>query len=138
MKIAPTSEKIINPRAYLLRGFALFFVLGASAYIFFEFRNLLTGPTLQISYPKNGAPVEEPLIIVGGQAENVSYIYINGRQIFVDDQGRFAERLLLAPGYNIITAKAVDRFGKEKEYGLELVYKKPPDEIATSSTPVTE
>ena len=56
----------------------------------------------------------------------------------VDDQGRFAERLLLAPGYNIITAKAVDRFGKEKEYGLELVYKKPPDEIATSSTPVTE
>jgi hypothetical protein len=60
---------------------------------------------------------------VVGEAKNVSYLSLNGRQIFTDESGTFSEKLLLPYGYTIMTLKARDRFGRSRTYTLELVYK---------------
>ena len=48
---------------------------------------------------------------------------MNDRQMFTDEEGEFSEKLLLSYGYNIITVKAKDRFGRETKKTLELIYK---------------
>jgi hypothetical protein len=85
--------------------------------------NLVQGPELTVTSPKNGEVVHDPLLTIEGEAQNVTFLTLNDRQIFVDDQGRLADQLLLYEGYNIITVKAKDRFGREKTIPLEVIYK---------------
>jgi hypothetical protein len=47
---------------------------------------------------------------------------LNGRPIFIDLEGRFFEKLLLSPGYNIIELTAKDTQGRAIEKHLEIMY----------------
>jgi hypothetical protein len=99
----------------------LFIVAGG--YIYFQAYNLIHGPKLTVTSPLNGSGVSRSLISIEGFAENISYISMNNRQIFVDEEGAFNEKLLLSHGYNIITITAEDKFKRETKKTLEIVYK---------------
>ncbi len=105
----------------LVAGLILF--LCAGIYGIFQARELIVGPRIVVESPRNGATVDRSLVVIAGHAKNISAISLNGRTIFVDNNGRFSEQLLLADGYNIITVEAKSRFGKETKETLELVYK---------------
>ena len=81
------------------------------------------GPIITIHTPENGSTLTESLVTIKGVAENISHISLNDRSIFIDEEGRFQEKLLLSYGYNIMTIKAEDKFGRKTEEILELVYK---------------
>lgn len=85
--------------------------------------NLIQGPSVDIWVPQNGATVYKPLIHIEGEARNIAFLSLNGRQIFVDEEGYLNEQLLLPPGYSILTFEAKDRFGREITNTLQLVYK---------------
>ncbi len=91
-------------------------------YTSFQMRNLVTGPVITIFEPQNGAMLTSSSVEVYGTTENISSINLNDRQIFVDESGVFREKLLLSPGYNIITLRAEDKFGRKTKEILELVY----------------
>lgn len=97
-------------------------LIGILGYTFFQTQSLVTGPVINISKPQNGATLTASLIEIVGTTENISSISINDRYIFIDESGAFKEKLLLSPGYNIITLQAEDRFGRKTEEILELVY----------------
>jgi hypothetical protein len=109
--------------SYIKFAVIVFFVVIIFGYTFFQARNIILGPVVEITEPLNGASVESSLIEVEGFVKNISHISMNGRQIFTDDKGLFGEKLLLSYGYNIITIKARDRFDREVERKLELIYK---------------
>lgn len=92
------------------------------AYGYFEARYILAGPQITISVPQNGSLVKDPFVTITGQAKNISYLSLNDRQIYVDQNGNFKEKLLLYPGYTIIKLKATDRFGRAIEKDSEVVY----------------
>lgn len=92
-------------------------------YGLFQAQKYLTGPVITIYSPENGAVYTSPLIEVDGRAVNVAYLKLDDRQIFTDTQGRFSEKLLLSPGYNILTLDAQDKFGKSVSKKLELILK---------------
>ncbi len=92
-------------------------------YGFFASRDLLRGPQITITTPDNGSVVTSPLVLIQGSTKNSKTISLNDRPIFIDTSGRFAEQLLLAPGYTILTLRAKDRFGRETVKRLELVQK---------------
>ena len=94
--------------------------------------NLIVGPQLQIESPTNGETVREPFLIIKGSAKNVAFLSLNDKQIFIDDQGDISDQILLYEGYNIITAKAKDKFGREKIVTREIVYIRPDDRQETS------
>ena len=95
-------------------GIGLFAII--ILYAFWNGRNLILGPRITVTPPlKDVNP-----IIIKGVAKNVSFLSLNGRQIFVDKDGNFLEDVLLLPGYNIITIEGGDRFGKEKTVVLKL------------------
>lgn len=97
-------------------------ICGILGYTLFQMQNVITGPVITIAAPQNGAEVDRALSIVEGTTRNITAISINGRNISVDEHGTFSEKLLLSPGYNIITLHAEDKFGRTTEKTLELIY----------------
>ena len=96
-------------------------VVGILGYTYFQTKNIIIGPVIIITSPHNGSTLETPVIDVIGMTKNISHITLNDRKIFVDEGGSFSEKLLLSPGYNIITIQAEDKFGRKTKKVLELV-----------------
>ena len=101
-----------------------FFILiaGILGYAYYQTHNLIMGPIVTIETPENGITFSSPVAEITGGTKNISEITINDRHIFVDESGTFKEKLLLSPGYNIITLQAKDKFGRTATRVLELVY----------------
>ena len=78
-----------------------------------------------------------PLVTVAGTATNIARISLDDRQIFVDKQGNFSEKLLVPPGYTIIKLAAQDKFGRTTEKLVALNYTASSN-IGTSSATSTQ
>ena len=95
-------------------------VIGYAIFASFSF---IQGPEIEISYPENGSTFASSTLEIRGVVERSQDITLNGRSILIDDKGNFDEHTLLSPGYNVFTLHARDKFGRSREYRLELVYK---------------
>ena len=108
----------------IIKIFSVFIIASSVfGYSYMEAEGIIAGPQVTISSPETGATVYNSLIYIEGQTKNSTRITLNGREIFIDEEGFFTERLLLYPGNNRITTRAYDRFDKEKEVTIEIVYK---------------
>lgn len=96
-------------------------LVAIGSYAVFQGYDLIRGPILEVTSPIHGQSFTEAPIEITGRAENISFIYLNDTQIFVDPEGNFTEKLLLLPGYNIITVRATDRFNREVTRELHLI-----------------
>lgn len=101
-----------------LLGSALFI-----GYAYFQVMRVLYGATLLVREPQPGATLTKPLITVSGEVSRAAFISVNDREILTDESGHFAEELLLARGYNVITVRTKDRFGVVREERREVVYR---------------
>lgn len=101
----------------------IIFGLSLLVYGYYQGRNLIFGPELTVTSPINGETLTSSLVEVRGTAKNVAFLSLNGRQVFVDENGTLEEQLLLSYGHTIISLKGRDKFGAEKEVTLEVVYK---------------
>ncbi len=99
------------------------FLVVLFGYGLYEIWNYVTGPKIIVTSPVNGISVSESLITVSGQTKNIKEITLDDRPIVVDEAGNFNEKTLLSYGYNVLVLKAKDRFGKETEQKLQIVYK---------------
>lgn len=100
---------------------ALLFSL-ALGYGIFQAHDLLTGPSLTLLAPQNGAVVYEPFVVIEGYTKHATTLHMGARPILTREDGSFREPFLLAEGYNKIPLLAEDRFGTQKEASLEIVY----------------
>ena len=98
---------------------AVVLVLGYTA---FEARGFVRGPVITIENPLPGATITEPLIHITGTAKNISAIMMNGRPIFISEEGHIDEPVALSPGYNEVYFVGTDRFGKQNTLILPLSY----------------
>ncbi len=112
------SRRYVSP--FLLITLLVIVLFGG--YVYFQSYNLIEGPIVDVSAPSNGKSVTKPLVEIEGVAKNISYITLNDRQIFTDEEGVFKEKLLLLYGYNLITISAKDRFGRNTKEVLEIIY----------------
>ena len=108
----------INPRQIAFVGLGIILVL----YVLFQARFLILGPSINIYSPKDGQSVDSSAVVVMGHAENISYISLDDRPIFVDEKGDFSEKLIASPGTSIIKMNARDRFGRTAEKTIKIVY----------------
>jgi hypothetical protein len=56
-----------------------------------------------------------------GQAANVAYLSLNGRQIFTDEAGAWSEKLVARKGLSIMSVRGKDRLGRETEKQIRVV-----------------
>jgi len=100
------------------------FFLLIAAYAYYEGRGLLYGPVIEIE--NHVLEVSDPFITIEGGTRRITALFLNGKQVPVTEDGAFSEGHVLAPGYNRIILSARDRWGKETERVIELVYTKDP------------
>ena len=98
--------------------FVTLLVVGYAAFALYPY---LRGPVITVTSPKNGSTLTSPDIRVQGVAKGVSYLYLDDRQIFTDEAGRFNESLILYPGYNILVVRALDQFKRATQERIEVV-----------------
>lgn len=95
------------------------------SYGLWQSRLLIQGPVITITSPTNGAIVSDTHTALTGWVKNVSYITLNGRQIYADEAGNIDEPLWLPKGYNIIQVSGTDKFGRSITRTIELVARDP-------------
>jgi len=105
---------------FLIISIILLCVFGYTAY---EIQKIVFGPKIEVISPINGSLISNPLAEVSGIAKNIKDISLNDKKIFIDEEGNFTEKLLLSYGYNTITIKASDKFGRNTEKIIEVIYK---------------
>lgn len=113
--------KSISPAKVLIVFLIIIFVGG---YGYLKTRDFSRGPRLEIISPVAYEVFTESMIEVSGVAKNISFISLNDRPIFIDEDGNFKEKLLLYPGYNIIEVSVRDRFEREVTELREVVFRK--------------
>src|SRR3989338_2602175 len=91
------------------------------SYAYFETRELINGPEIDIKYPMDGLSVNQEIINITGKTKNASQLSLNGRPVFIDSAGNFSEKITLVMGYNSIFIEAKDRLGKTKFSNLNLI-----------------
>lgn len=90
-------------------------VLVIFGYGVFEARRIIAGPELIIDSPQDGSATSTVLVTVMGRVENISFLTINDKPAFANEQGQFVYRYSPPMGYTALTARAVDRFGRKVE-----------------------
>lgn len=99
-----------------------FFVLAIVGYGLFQSRNLIAGPKITIFEPQDGSFLTHKATEIRGHTENTSKITLNGKDVLIDPEGDFREKILLSKGYNVFVLNLKDRFGRERNEKLELVF----------------
>lgn len=102
-------------------------------YAYVQFRAVIEGPDIVIESPTEQLSTTT-LIEIKGVAKNAKATTLQGRPIFIDTEGRFSEKLLLAEGYNIIVLTAADANGRTKRKAIEIVYENPDPVVPTAAT----
>lgn len=100
--------------------FGLIFLL-FSAYVIFQARFIITGPQITLNYEPSTQNTNR-VIELQGTTKNITYLWLNDRQIFTDEKGNFTEKLVLENGYTMATLKAKDRYGREVKLIRSFVY----------------
>lgn len=93
----------------ILLGTAIAVFMG---YLFFQLQGFFFSSYLEVFSPQDGAHLKNSHVKVEGRASGVSFLTIDGRKIFSDDNGFFEEELILPYGLHIITITGEGRFGK--------------------------
>lgn len=114
---------MIFSRRRVVTSALMLFLGGIALYGTFEARRFLQGPVLAVAEPRPGALLVGGSATVTGIARNISFIELNGRQIYTDESGMFRELLTPAPGYTMIAVEVRDRFGRSARVELPVMIK---------------
>lgn len=100
----------------------LFFLLLAFILIYFSFKifDYFYGPKIEIFYPEPYQVLPGETFFISGKVKNARNIYLNGREIVIDQNGDFKEELILKNPYTLIVVNAVDKYDREKELVLQV------------------
>lgn len=108
------SNLIITPK-FLVVFLVIFFIGLGFFYLYRELSIFISNPRLALISPLNNFSTEEKAVKVEGVTERDAKLYINDQSTIVDENGKFSEILVLQPGLNTITIKAINRFEKESK-----------------------
>ena len=101
------------------------FFLFIIVYAFFRSHDLIFGVKIKNVDIVDGAVFTDSVLQVTGNAKNAINLTLNGREISIDQEGNFNEVVALLLGYNVISIKAIDKFGYGDEKNYKLIYSAP-------------
>lgn len=114
----------MRTRGYTILKFTLclLVLVGLIGYGVFQARQILEGPVIVIESPQNGTTLHSGVVTVEGRASNISSIQLNSRQIYINEEGQFAEPVVLSRGLNVVTVEAEDRFGRRVDDSIQILF----------------
>ncbi len=110
-------------------GSLALFAIIIVVYSVFQARNIIFGPSIDLTSPIDGETYTAALIDIKGIVHNANTFTIDDNPVLTDKNGGFDNQLLLSPGYNIIKVQAGDKFGKTTKVMLQVILKETPQTI---------
>lgn len=110
----PLKEKrvLVTPKILAYTGLSLFFI-SLFSYIFFQVLNFAGSPNLEIVTPSNNLITENDSVDLIGITDTDTTVAVNSENVVVSDDGKFALKLKLHSGVNVIKIRAVNKVKKE-------------------------
>ena len=110
----------LTPKSLVIGLLVLTFI----SYAGFQGRFIILGPRVEITSHEDGEVVENSLVVLEGWAKNISWISLNDRQIFTDEDGQWSEEFVVSEGTNIVTVKVKGKMREEigKERSIRIIY----------------
>ena len=115
------TKNTISVTSLLYYIFGILIALLLVSYVIFQARVFIAGPQITI-LDELGTIQNSRMVTIGGVAENITEIMVNGRAIVTDESGRFAQSIVLENGYTIVSIEARDRYGRETKVERTFVY----------------
>lgn len=105
---------ILSPKIAFAVGSALI-LTSIFVYLFFQYRNFVNPPSLEIYSPTSDQLVKEELAVVEGITDKDATVLVNQQPAIVDENGKFSEEIILDTSTTEIVVSAKSRAGKETE-----------------------
>lgn len=107
------SERPFQDRFKIL----LFIVLVLFILIYFSFKafDYFSGPVFTIYTPTPYEIIKDDTFLIFGNVKHAKNIYINEREITINENGDFGELLINKYPYTLVTVKSVNKYGKTQE-----------------------
>ncbi len=116
----------------VLAGLGIILIVGYSV---FALEGFIRGPRIEIATPESvhggdrsgglryfSYATTTALVLVSGRVIHANILFLNGAEISQNLEGNFSESLLLAPGYNIMSVEAKDRYGRSAKKTIEITF----------------
>lgn len=93
-------------------------------YLWFEYRQFIAAPPLQITSPTDQQTVDIPEVKVEGQTDPEVKVRVNNQDIGVDTSGKFSEEIKLSSSVNTVIITGTSKFGKATTVSRTVFVKK--------------
>lgn len=127
-----TRTKKINLQKTIKLTLIFGFLIFLGFYVTFNTRLVLRGISLSIEGLENGKIYNEGSIEIDGNAKRAKHLLVNGREVYMDQEGNFKDFVILLPGYNVISVTAEDKFGKVTKNIFEIIREEEITNLASS------
>lgn len=109
----PLSKKrvLITPSRLVGTVIAII-VIGFFSYLWFEYRQFVGAPPLEISSPTQGQTVEVTSVSVEGSTDPDAKVTVNDQEIGLNNEGKFKEEVKLSSSVNTISIISTSKFGQ--------------------------
>jgi len=121
-RLPKTSGFFITPRLVSI-FLSIVLVISIGGYVFYQVRDLIAAPILEIFSPKDESVTSQEIIEVRGKTEPGSIVKINGQPIDVNPTGEFQEEVFLRSGLNVLEVTAESRTKKVSRKTIILDYR---------------
>lgn len=101
-------------------------VIVFAGYLVWQVKGVLQPPKLSVFSPTEGHIVSSPRITIQGETEKESRLTVNGMEIMISEQGKFAADIDLSHGVNTIEISATKKHGKTTTIIRHVVVKSTP------------
>ncbi len=99
-------------------------IVGFFSYLWFEYRQFVGGPKLDVITPTDQQVVEIPAVVVEGNTDPEAKVTVNNEEIKVDNNGHFKEELKLSSSSNDVNIVATSKFGQAEKVKRTVFVKK--------------
>ena len=96
----------------MTRRLIAFVLFALAGYGLIEAWPILSGPSITIDYPRDGASITGGIAQVRGSASHIAMLTLDGAPVLHDELGNFNSTLTFPRGGSILTFMATDRFGR--------------------------
>ncbi len=116
-KVNKKTRIIITPKIFII-AFVTIILLLIGGYLYYGVNKFISEPWISIENPKNGFETDKKSIIVRGFTHPDAILKIGGKNVSINKNGAFSEKVALVPGKNLITIKSKNSTNKFSEKTL--------------------
>jgi hypothetical protein len=85
--------------------------------------NYLQGPHIEVYEPTNGSATASTTVFIRGKADRIINLTLNGMPMYISEDGRFGNIVIIFPGINRLTLAGYDQFERKTETSIVIVGK---------------